>query len=318
MFSGVLGAKLIATALTYYTMAVSTWLCLYTSIGVSFFASIISYFIPESGAGVPKSRFNGKTPPQPLFDLDDLTIRDRLNNLVHSVKAAVRWACVENRSAALVTSTLILTSLGGYAKILELQYITKRYGTSWPEAAMLLNSRTITSLVLYIAVIPAISQYLTKSLRLTPTQKDLLLARVSILFNVLGCVIVGLAFNIPIVVIGTVIMSFGSGFIVSCMSLVSSLVPGGKSSSLYTVIGLMQSVGILISGPIIAAIFKVGLNMGGIWIGMPYIVVAGTYGLTFVILGFVTLDGRENRGDTESVYEMPLRDNIIETHSIYS
>lgn len=318
LFSGILGANLVATASTYYTMAISTWLCLYVAVAIAALCTILAYFIPEAngGAGSPKSRFNGKTPY--TADYDDLTIRERLDNLNRSVKRAAHWALVENRSAALVTSTLILTSLGGYAKVLELQYITKRYGTTWPEAAMLLNSRTITALVLFIVVIPSLSQFLIKKMRMTPAEKDLLVVRGSILFNIAGCLIVGLAINIPLVVIGSVIMSIGTGYIVACMSLVSSLVPGGKSSSLYTIIGVMQSVGILISGPTIAAIFKIGLHMGGPWIGMPYIVVAGTYGLTFVILSFVKLDGSENRGDTESVYEMPLRDDLRDAHGIYS
>jgi ATP/ADP translocase len=58
-------------------------------------------------------------------------------------------------------------------------------------------------------------------------------------------------------------------------SLATSFVHADQVSRLYAVIAVIQTVGRMLSGPIVARAFSWGVELGGPWIGMIFIVTAG-------------------------------------------
>lgn len=72
--------------------------------------------------------------------------------------------------------------------------------------------------------------------------------------------------------IGLGLMSLGSGYNLLVRSLLASTVEKNHIGTMYTVIGTLETVGILISGPLLAMTFRIGMEGGGGWLGLPYIV----------------------------------------------
>jgi MFS family permease len=157
------------------------------------------------------------------------------------------------------------------------------------QAGLLLSSRTIISFVLFAMILPIASSLLLTRFRLRPLAKDILLARVSLVFMAIGALGIGLADGLVLLVVGTVLLSVGSGYNLLALSLLSSLVKDGHAGLLYSAVGVLDNIGPLLAGPLIAAIFRLGLAWGNQWIGLPYLVVGLFYALSMFIVGFVRL-----------------------------
>lgn len=63
-----------------------------------------------------------------------------------------------------------------------------------------------------------------------------------------------------------------------------ALFPQASVAPLNAVAGMATSVGILISGPVLAATYTWGLLQGGVWTGTPFLLASG---LHMVALAFI-------------------------------
>lgn len=54
-------------------------------------------------------------------------------------------------------------------------------------------------------------------------------------------------------------------------SLLSSVVEPDVIGTLYTTLAIMDSVGSLVAGPVVASLFDLSMEMKGIWVGMPFL-----------------------------------------------
>ena len=70
-------------------------------------------------------------------------------------------------------------------------------------------------------------------------------------------------------------MDLGAGYMSAVRSLVTSFVHTKQVSQLYAIIAMIETIASLISSPVISKAFGWGLELGGIWSGLAYIVTAG-------------------------------------------
>ncbi|RAH84630.1 hypothetical protein BO86DRAFT_228083 [Aspergillus japonicus CBS 114.51] len=59
----------------------------------------------------------------------------------------------------------------------------------------------------------------------------------------------------------------------------TALVEPRSPSTVYTLIGVVSSVGMLIAGPLLAGMFHLGMVLGDVWVGLLFLVAAGFYAL---------------------------------------
>lgn len=62
----------------------------------------------------------------------------------------------------------------------------------------------------------------------------------------------------------------GSAFIITTRSLATSLVQIDHAGTLYSAIAIAQGIGTLISGPLFANLFRLGMHLGTVWMGLPF------------------------------------------------
>jgi len=53
---------------------------------------------------------------------------------------------------------------------------------------------------------------------------------------------------------------------------------------LYTVIGICETAGALVAGPLLAMSFRAGLDWGGDWLGLPYIAAGSLFAVAAIAL----------------------------------
>jgi MFS family permease len=82
--------------------------------------------------------------------------------------------------------------------------------------------------------------------------------------------------------IGLVLYTLGSGFQSFARSLLSSLVKSDMVGTLFTTLAMMDTVGTLLAGPIVALVFGWSVKQDGVWRGMPFL-------LSFFLCGLAGL-----------------------------
>lgn len=111
-------------------------------------------------------------------------------------------------------------------------------------------------------------------LHYNPVQKDLWLARGIILAVVAGLVVTGFSNGRAMVIIGTILLSPDSAFIPVARSLLVLFNGEQHTGLLFTLVGAMQSLSLLVGIPFLLWLFKVGSNWGAMWYGLPFFVLA--------------------------------------------
>jgi MFS family permease len=111
-------------------------------------------------------------------------------------------------------------------------------------------------------------------------EKDLILTKASIIFLTVGTLGIGLSPSIFPMIISMLVQTLGAGFVFVTRSLVTTMIRREQTARLYTVIEILEAVGMIIAGPTIASFFKWGLELGGAWIGLPWVVATGLFIVT--------------------------------------
>ncbi len=167
-----------------------------------------------------------------------------------------------------------------------LQYISSRYGITLAHATVLISVRSGFILILCVIVLPLVSLFCRS--RLGPKRSDLLLSRTSAAIIALSFLGIGLATNLPLLCLALVFNSLGWGLFSFLRSLAISLIEAEYVARLNTLIGIFDTVGLMVGSPLLAVLFTRGLEVGGLWVGLPFFFCAGIVALlTFMLVGLI-------------------------------
>ncbi|KAJ3484894.1 hypothetical protein NLG97_g6947 [Lecanicillium saksenae] len=168
------------------------------------------------------------------------------------------------RVGTLLLSTVFFT-VGKCVMMLMLQYVTKRFGWTWAKAGLIAAVKNVASLVLTVAILPAVSQLLLKS-GMAPLFKDWWIARASALISAVGMLVTGMAPTIPLFIAALVFTECGGGLQPALCSVVTELVDKRHVALVMTVLSISLTVSEMVAGPVMAQTFNAGLYLGGIWV----------------------------------------------------
>lgn len=77
--------------------------------------------------------------------------------------------------------------------------------------------------------------------------------------------------------VGVSLSALGWGFYSALRSVASALVDESQNGILNTTIGLVQGVGMVVAGPLLATAFRYGMVWDGGWFGLPYLLGTGLF-----------------------------------------
>ncbi|KAF2279648.1 MFS general substrate transporter [Westerdykella ornata] len=315
--AGVLVAELIAPILSARLMDYGEWLPLILALVIQQMGIFVALACPETLhlRDLPEPHdpeFDQTIELQPVKEPSAFAIKTQLRNF----KDAFVFLC-RDTTMALVIFAFLVSRLGRQAMSMLIRYASKRYNWKIKKAAYLLSFRAATNLVALTVFVPGVNMFLLRVIRLPAHWADLWLARSSIILSTLSFVIMGIAAHPALLVLGLLVFNLGTGYNAALRS-VSIHVVGGQSSPdigrLFAVIAIVESIGVMIAGPALAAIFEWGIELGEPWIGIPFLATAAVHGavtfVTFIISvkdrpmsapGYVQVDNEDSEPEDGTV-----------------
>lgn len=197
------------------------------------------------------------------------TLANRMWHGIASFKDQFAFLLDDWRLSALILP-FILHMLVGTISGLLLQYLSKRYGLTFADATLLMTIKNGTLVLLLFAILPYVSTVCMQKYHLSGPRKDLYLVQGSLVLIAVGWTLVGLSPNIAAVTVSLAIASLGQGMPLLLRSFVTALVPSHHIARVYSLITIIDTVGIMVGSPMLAGLFKRGLSLGGSWIGLPF------------------------------------------------
>ncbi|PYH82499.1 MFS general substrate transporter [Aspergillus uvarum CBS 121591] len=206
---------------------------------------------------------------------------------------------VQNRQIMLLLTAFLVYRLSRGSSWFLVQYISTRFKWTLAEANFLMSFKPALTIPLFLFVLPAISRRLLKSMK--PTQKDLTLMRISIVFLAVGTLGIGLSSHVYMLIPSLLLQTSGSGFVFLTRSLITTLVRREETARLFTIIEVLQSMGNVIASLSITTVFQIGLELGGPWIGLAWMMTATAFMMTRHTAGNVLAHGQIGDHTTSSI-----------------
>lgn len=119
--------------------------------------------------------------------------------------------------------------------------------------------------------LPAVSSLCLKQLNMSPLSKDLWLSRWSGIVLILANMAIALSSSPALFGIGLVLLSGGSGLVPLLRSLLNAQVEPHHVGILNTLLGFLDTLGVMIGAPIFTESLHKGIELGGAWIGLPFL-----------------------------------------------
>ncbi|OBT65127.1 hypothetical protein VE03_04776 [Pseudogymnoascus sp. 23342-1-I1] len=275
--SGSLAAQVLGPIVASNLMVWSPWPPMLLGLAMIVVGGVCFLFVPESlhvrptkplTMSAPVSPRTTSPPRQP----DSLlaVIKEHLHTLLHST------SMLNSTPAVLLLSTFFLAVLAVQMVQLALRDISARFHWSLAQSGYLMSFRAAIDMTVLLAIIPVASHLLTRTRgpTLSTRAKDYLLALLSAWAMVIGCTLLAVSPPLELVLTALAIFSLGSGFMGLTRALLTELVPGEQIGSLYAAIGVVEILGSIVGGPVLAKLYGIGLEWGGLWRGGPFGVVA--------------------------------------------
>ncbi|GJP97981.1 MFS transporter [Aspergillus niger] len=166
----------------------------------------------------------------------------------------------EYPGALVISIAFFFSSYGIEAVPFMLQYVSKRF--SWSLAEGIINCFAL------MLVLPIATKILDRYL--SPVQRDIRMALGCACLLMAAFVFMCVASHPAVFVVGVALVAFGGGFYAALRSVGSALVGPSHVGLLNTTITLTQGAGLMISGPLLAGLFRAGMAWEGVWMGLPW------------------------------------------------
>jgi MFS family permease len=152
---------------------------------------------------------------------------------------------------------------------------------------------------------PILALLTGKYLNLHGKYSDHFLSKGSGLLSIIGFAVIFIAPTPAILIGGQVILSIGSSFMISTRSLATSLVRPDHAGTLYSAIAIAQGLGTVVSGPLFANLFRLGMRLGPAWMGLPFLQASVFFVIAVTALWHIRL-GLSPRANDEEQEQEPL------------
>ncbi|PLB46300.1 MFS general substrate transporter [Aspergillus steynii IBT 23096] len=330
-----MGADFASNAASSWLMAMDPWLPLFLGWGVTIVGVFCALSLPETMHACPPARDSASVElsrlsdgdlkrslskeqerPEPLKDDDDDDASDPLVAPADASAAAPKPPLLtrvrvylrnyvapytfifRSRQIILLLSTFLVYRLSRGSSWFLIQYISTRYNWTISQANFLIAFKPALTIPLFLIILPAVSRHLLA--RMPQIQKDLTLARISIICLAVGTLGIGLSPTIATLIPSLLLQTCGSAFVYLARSLITTLVHREETARLFTVIEVLQSVGNVIASLLITGVFQIGLQLGGMWIGLAWIMTSLAFmGVGVSIWLFRLKKDKEEGGERE-------------------
>ncbi|KAJ5613356.1 Major facilitator superfamily domain general substrate transporter [Penicillium lagena] len=302
-----MGADFVFSAVSSWLMTMNPWVPMLIGWGIVFAGMSLTLFLPETKHALPdgkpepshvelselsensepKHHYHKPEGPGLYHDDSDLDLdgEDPLSaappsayprqSLLARCRANYRfyvapYTFILNRKPVLLLlSAFLVYRLSRGSSWFLTQYISTRYKWTLAQANLLVSFKPLVSVPLFLWGIPYIKNRMLNPRR-SVAEKDLWLARASLCCLTVGTLGIGLSPSVAALIPSLIIQTSGSGFMFLTRSLITTLVERDQTARLYTAIEILQSLGNVVASLTITSVFQLGLQLGGFWIGLAW------------------------------------------------
>lgn len=214
-------------------------------------------------------------------------MRRAFTQTVHSVQAFLpsvgrtSWACL--MATALLSQSLVPATMQ-----LLVQYVSTRYSVEIYTTGYVQTLYGLAQLVQLFVGLPLLARFVRAKVG-SDAQRDLYLARFSLLAILPGILLMAAATDLAFFVPGLLVLALGSGCGSYQRSLLSVFVNPEYYSRLFMLVAMIDMVGSLYSGPMLAALLTAGMELRGGFLGLPYYALAALMAICLGLMFFVRL-----------------------------
>ncbi|KAL1305068.1 hypothetical protein AAFC00_002005 [Neodothiora populina] len=261
-------------------MVIDPWIPLFSGLAALTFSIFLMYFIPETihhhHASV--SGTQQREPPE---------AESTRSTWIAPLKAMGRLLLSDWRVSGLIATFTFQSYSTSWTTVLLLQYASTRYRMSLTRATFYVSLRAGFTVPICLALTPIVAKLLLSKFGYNAKQRDLVLAQALTVLTCFGWLLVALAPTIAMFVGSLLVLTLGCGYATFLRTVMTSLVAPSDVAKLYTVISVVDTVGMMGGSPLFAWLFKVGLNIGDGGAGLPFcclgIFYAACAGLAFCV-----------------------------------
>ncbi|KAM3486724.1 hypothetical protein MY8738_000218 [Beauveria namnaoensis] len=188
-----------------------------------------------------------------------------------SVNAVGHWL---SRDVLLMLVAFFCCQLSRQFSSVLLQFSSFKFSWDYAKASYLLPLRDGINLVVLFWVIPHLVRFFTKQRGLVQWQADKYVTLISGVCLAVGSVLIFLSADPLGLVLGQTLIALGFSFTVTARSFLTAMVEPRFMSLLYSGVTSVTYAGLIVGGPVFSTVFEWGLKLGGIWIGLPFLVAA--------------------------------------------
>ncbi|KAI0395036.1 major facilitator superfamily transporter [Xylariaceae sp. FL0594] len=245
-------------------------------------------FIPETGRR-PEAKDTSESHPSDF--------KTHIKHALEQFKHSLPMLRSPSLAILLVTSLLAQPIMPATMQLM-IQYVSKRYDMAIKDTGFVQMIYGAAQAFQALVGLPILSRVMMATMTTTRSssssahrhshgveqRRDLALARCSFFILVPGLLLLGVAPTLATLVFGLLVLSLGSGFNSFTKSLMSLYVDHAHRSRLFSLVGMVEVVGSVYSGPMLAGLFSSGMKRGGVWIGLPYFVLSSITAVASVLL----------------------------------
>jgi hypothetical protein len=285
--------QFLAPLLSAALMTRSPWIPMKVGVIIMGMSVLVAFFLPETlnYSVLPEEEMDSSLSSTPRSNSDNQLSLWR--TILDNVKDSTAFLSTDIRILLILPA--FLTHLLFVNRDILLQYISTRYALSLSQATVLISIRSGLVMLLCLIILPAVNHLFRKCLNFSPQRSDLILSRASLIALALGFFFIALAPSVPLLVTAMVINTFGFGLTLFLRSLLTSLVEAHHVARLNTFIAVFDTTGLMFGSPLLAYLFEKGIELGGLWLGLPFLVCAGVLALIGIILSAISI-GRDEIG----------------------
>ena len=130
--------------------------------------------------------------------------------------------------------------------------------------------------------------------------RDSRIALSSLLCTMAGAFGIAVASNYIMLIPFLALFALSDVYTATIHSLLALMIPQDSVATLFSVMGVIRCIGIMVAGPSMAAAFRIGLNWNKNWVGLPFVVAGGLMLIaTAIVLGVPVSEADQSESSTE-------------------
>ncbi|KAK7952812.1 major facilitator superfamily transporter [Apiospora aurea] len=284
-----LSASLLAPSLASALMgAFGPWIPMLLGVSLLGLSASAAGFVPDTKRYSEHSSASTRASSDGPFRISSAT-----HALTQATKALRSFLPFVGRpsSACLLIAVLLSYSLIPATTQLLVQYLSIRYFIGLNETGYVQTVYGLAQLAQLFLGLPLLARLVRARAGVgSDAQRDLYLARFSFCVAIPGALLMGAAANLGFFIVGLLVLALGAGSSSYQRSLLSGFFDAEYHSRLFSLVAMVDMVGSVYSGPMLAGLFTSGMELGGGgFLGLPYYALASLMAVCLALMFFVRL-----------------------------